>query len=102
MELETMSRTEMRQLKRSAGMGVTFSLPMSENILGRWLCRAATSRSLKLKLKVSVLIKIKLNYVSIFFYESNKKFKLLILNLIVSSSETFLNLANRHKQQKHS
>ena len=66
MELETMSRTEMRQLKRSAGMGVTFSLPMSENILGRWLCRAATSRSLKLKLKVSVLIKIKLNYVSIF------------------------------------
>ena len=101
MELETMSRTEMRQLKRSAGMGVTFSLPMSENILGRWLCRAATRRSLKLKLKVSVSIKIKLNNVSI-FYESNKKFKLLILNLIVSSSETFLNLANRHKQQKHS
>jgi hypothetical protein len=31
-----MRRTEMRQLKSKAGMGLTFSVPIKENNLGRW------------------------------------------------------------------
>ncbi len=35
-EFVMMRRTDMRQLKSKAGIGLTFSVPIKENNLGKW------------------------------------------------------------------